>query len=591
VFKQCTQLLERLSRHRGAELKANEPAVLRARMAARLMAWILSRQDTSGSAHDGPEYQAATRTAQLYAEQGGFVDFARRVARGGTAEPLGAAIGKLLERVDALREQDDETFKKGLPLWLKAGRPSTEVLPIERVLDEVCVPFLADRPERKLLVLLMDGMSWANAVELLLDLEDHRMGPLAWRPPRYAQPRGDLLLPPVLANLPSVTDVSRSAFFAGKLIGPNDRDTSRDPARFASHAGLRKLLPDSPPRLLLRADVQTDSGHASPEALSLVRSTDRVVGIVINAIDEQLKAGQQIAVPYTVKSIRPLQDLLLAAAQTERAVLLIADHGHVPGARLRPITANLQPLGARWRALGPGEKPLDCEVELKGEGVCVPRGKEAVALLVRETDVHGSLSHEGEHGGAALSEVIAPAILIGAESLSAQYFRGDNRDPALDQRAFPRPSWWDLQLPSAKTSAVPAKAKKDRPQLALALPGEVAPKVPSPPPPPRPVALVSAPWHKRIEEALKAKPEAARSRLFAELVPRLQVLLEADNHQLAPGEFASRVGVLPFRVPGVIASMQEVLNLDGYAVVSFEQAQQLVRLDRSLFQLMFEDAR
>ena len=141
---------------------------------------------------------------------------------------------------------------------------------------------------------------------------------------------------------PTVTDVSRSAFFAGKLIPPNERDTSRDPDRFAAHTGLRKVMPDKAPRLLLRADVQSNGGQASTEAMSLVRSTDRVVGIVLNAIDEQLKAGQQIEVSYTLSAFRPLGDLLQAAAQAGRAVLLVADHGHVPGARLRPIVASLQ---------------------------------------------------------------------------------------------------------------------------------------------------------------------------------------------------------------------------------------------------------
>jgi hypothetical protein len=592
TFKECAQLLEQLASHRSAEQKAGQSQVQRVRMAVRLMAWMLSRQDLTTELADGPEYLAATRTAQLYAEQGGFVDFARRAARGSVADPLGAAIGKLLERVDTLRDQDDLTFKRGLPKWLEAGRTSPDVLPIDRALEALGVAFLVERADRKLLVLLMDGMSWSNAVELLLDLEQQRIAPLSWRPPAPLQLRGDLLLPPVLANFPTVTDVSRSAFFAGKLISPTERDTSRDPGRFANHAGLRKLMPDKPPRLLLRANVQADGGQASVEAISLVRSTDRVVGIVINAIDEQLKAGQQIDVDYNTRSIRPLADLLTAAAQAERAVLLVADHGHVPGTRLRPITASFQALGARWRALGDGEKALESEVALKGPGVCVPRGKEAVALLVRETDVHGSLSHQGEHGGAALAEVVAPALLIGAESLSAQHHRGENRDGGLDQRAFPRPLWWDLQLPVPKVATTATGKPKVIAEQPGLFPRELTaetPTAPTPMPRPRIVVPADAPWRKRVEEVLKAKPESQRPKLLAEILPRIQLLLEADNNQLAPAEFAARANLMTFRVPGAIASMQEVLNLDGYWVVTYEQAQQLVRLDRPLFRQLFEE--
>lgn len=72
-------------------------------------------------------------------------------------------------------------------------------MPIEHALEQSGADFLNGGSPRKLLVLVMDGMSWPNAVELLLSLEEElggRHAPLCW----MLEARQRL---PVLAALPS----------------------------------------------------------------------------------------------------------------------------------------------------------------------------------------------------------------------------------------------------------------------------------------------------------------------------------------------------------------------------------------------------
>ncbi|MBK6514239.1 MAG: BREX-2 system phosphatase PglZ [Polyangiaceae bacterium] len=232
LVTQGKQELEQLGRHRLA--RSRDGLLSRARMALRLAAYLLTRPDLAEQASIHGSYGAVFTYAHHYVEEGSFVDHARDTARGPEETPLEQALGAVLERLDAQRDEDDTTFARACASWVAAGaNDAGKVVPIAKGIDHFVVPFLKDAPHRKLLVVLLDGMSWANAVELLMDLEGHRYGLLrvADRTPR-----------PMLAALPTLTGVSRSAFFAGKPIKTGEpQDTSKDPERFATHAGLRKI--------------------------------------------------------------------------------------------------------------------------------------------------------------------------------------------------------------------------------------------------------------------------------------------------------------------------------------------------------------
>ncbi len=571
---------KRFADHRLAQVEAERPALERARMALRLLAWRHRRAQGAEAIEARPPVEQAPAIAAAYAQEGGFVDRARQTLRGSGLDEFGKACAAVLDGVDALRDAQDERFARALDAWTSRGRPPSGALPIEAAIDELAVKFLAKSDRRRLLVVLMDGMSWERCVELLLDLEQHGFAPIGEHFTRG--------LRPVMAAIPTVTDVSRSAFFAGKLPRPGEAlSASGDVQRFAGHKGLQKL--GLSPRLLLGGDAVARDGAATAKALDLVRSDERVVGVVLNAIDDQLSAGGHLKVTLGFESIPALRDLLRAAQFAGRAVLLAADHGHVPGARFGSPVAKGDG-STRWRSLAAGEQPGPREVALGGAGVWRPPGVERVALLYAESDCYGSGPREGEHGGTALAEVVAPAVLIAADELARQAEAEGVPDPGLEVRPLPRPTFWDLSLgPVAPTVPVASGRKREpRPapvaELTLSLPSVATPvpaATPVPTPSPAVVELVSQ--SKMLSAMLAQRPRAKRD----EVLRAVTVLAEAGG-TLSPELFAARFGALSVRVPGLVSVLSEVLNVDGYPVLLLDHAAKVVRLDLGKLEAVFK---
>jgi hypothetical protein len=481
-IERADEASKRLQNHRLARVTdSNEKRLSeRAEMALKLVAYLGTRPPFEGELRALGEHDVMRALAEHYAEHGAYVDAARAAARGETAGPLAQGIEAVLEAVDAARDLDDGRFAKGLASWVQAGSPSSSrVVPIERALEEFAVNFLKEKPHRKLLVVLLDGMAWANAVELLPSLEEAHVAPIRWKRGR---------LPPMLAALPTITTVSRAALFKGKLLAPSEaEDTAKDPARFAAHKGLVKLL-DEAPELYLRNDVETTTGDLSKKAALLVQSKARVVAVVVNAIDDQLKGSRQMRVPCDLSHIKPLGPLLQEATDAGRAVLLVADHGHVLGARMSSVSA--PDAGAkRWRPLGANDAPADNEVCVSVDSTWRPRGKAQVALLFRETEAYSGSSHVGEHGGASLAEVVSPAILVASDRLRQRVQLAEAEDDeALEVTPFPSPPWWDLRVQRAAVRTGPA------------------PTAPAPEPPPEPAKQLLIP----LVEVAPPKPPRER---------------------------------------------------------------------------------
>jgi hypothetical protein len=86
-------------------------------------------------------------------------------------------------------------------------------------------------------------------------------------------------------------------------------------------------------------------------------------------------------------------------------------------------------------------------------------------------------------------------------------------------------------------------------------------------------------------EMLAARaPRAADRKLVVQAVDYLLA-----RGGVAPGDaFATALGYLPFRVRGLVSTLQEALNVDGYAVVTFDPLGKQVRLDREKLEQQFE---
>jgi hypothetical protein len=577
----------KLRGHDLAQEDSQNALMERSRMALRLLAWReLSGREHLSRALEGPEPDRVPFLAAWYAGEGAFLDHARRAARGAAGDPLGEAIAAVVDEVGRLRDEYDKAFAQALPAWLARSRAAGAV-PIEDALERLAVPFLEESSSRKLLVLMLDGMAWANACELLLDLEAHGFAPTK----HQLGKDGKRLLEPMLAALPTVTDVSRSAFFAGKLPRAGEAlSTAGDPQRFEAHRGLLRVLQEGVAKLLLSSQVDDPSGGASRKARDLVASDERVVGLVLNAIDDTLRAGPQVRYRAVVDDIRPLRDLLQAARVAGRAILLVSDHGHVPGTRLESLAVP-HATGSRWRALSPEEEPRERELALSGDRVWRPRGKERVALLWSEADSYSSATREGEHGGASLAEVVAPAVFVAheklAEALRAQGETGAAVDE-LEVTAYPKPPFWTLDLPKAPSVSLPPRRARE-------------PKVPV-----QQVALPFArPTPQPVESAPASVPEIEllkRSAVFKAMLERrpklkerrdwifkaVAALFESEG-RLPPEVFAARTSTLLGRVPGAVSMLQEALNVDGTPVVVNDAQEKLVKLDRESFRAIFKD--
>lgn len=579
--------LKALETHRAFQEQGQTEAVKRAEMAVRLLAWLAARREIEAG---GTDHADVAAVGTWYAQEGGYVDWARRWARGSSNDPLGVGAQAVVERADRERARLDERFTRALKHWVSAGRPSHQVVPLDQALKRFGVSFLEQNRERRLLVLLMDGMAWAQAVELLQSLgtRAYGWGPLAWHGTHRV---GDGPYPVVLANLPTTTEVSRSAFFAGKEMPSGSAlNTQKDDERFRNNKALHPFCAQAlGPRLLLRAEGHNLDGSASNEALEVIRDTRRrIVGVVVNAIDASLKGDTQQAHKWTVDSIRSLAALLDTARDAGRNVLLVADHGHVRADRLRPIGAPAL-AGARWRPwLGDGDAVQAGELAFAGAGVYTPKGAQGVVLLTTEDLRYGGGAHAGEHGGATLAEVITPCLLLGWDELSS----GALVDPALKPRPAYVPDWWHFVVrPAVETPPVttppppPSKKKKAVPEAQLGLP------LPSQEPPP-PVG--SPPGKGRLEgpiaafaacDMLKARAPQAPER---EQVTSAVALLLSRGGALAAEVFAQHMGVLAFRVEGYVRRLQEVLNVDGYPVLRFDSAARQIFLDKAKLEQQFE---
>lgn len=598
--------LEKVTASHGAllehRLASQEPERVRHlwEMVLRLGRYLAHRQMALGRPTGGASHQEALDLAEEYSREGGFVDWARQRLRGETDGPLTPAFVAILEAVDALRVGDDERFARGLVAWLKAGQPTSQVLPIASVTKILVRPLLEGHPRRKLLVLLMDGMSWANAVQLVGSLADEqdRWAPAAWRPKGFSGLSGGQL-PPVLASLPTLTQVSRAALFAGKFSPKQGHEgTHKDPKRWAENGQVRQVSgEEEKPVLLIGQEILGEHQLLSPKALSALEDDQqRVVAMVWNTIDDQLKSSKHAFFEATTSSIKVLSELLAIAASHGRAVLLVSDHGHVPGSHLAG-KGKAESGGARWRSVGEVESAREFEIKLPADKSWAPHGATGVAAIWDDRACYGT-PHHGEHGGMSLAEVVAPAVLLVPETL-AEAVPGEVDEELRPQR-LEEPLWWDLET-SMVAQPAPAMAVAGRAaaapavsthQLGLTGISPPEPVVSEPAAAPAKAATAKSAWPElvaKLEKApvFKAHVKGLQPERVQEALRIVALLVEAGD-QIPDAQLARTCRVLPHRVSGLVARASEVLAIDGYAVVEHHLAAKQVRLDKEKLTQLYQ---
>jgi hypothetical protein len=376
--------LEAVQEHSLARLDSRALDV--ARMSVRLLRWLGEQPEAVASVAAGVSRHVA---------DWGWVD--RALAVVWTGDPLGDevvghAYRRLHDAVRARRDGLDEQFAARLVTWAAqaASAGSGGCLLVEDVLAKVVAPLVDAGPAP--LIIVVDGMSSAVAAELGVQLQDRAWTEISRHPDQRQA---------AVSVLPSITRLSRASLLSGKLT---EGDQAVESTGFSAFWRARRR--DA--ALFHKADLAGPAGHRLAEPLVQALSGETVVGVVLNTIDDALDHGREgDRTGWRLQDITYLPELLDAARGYGRPVVIVADHGHVLD-RSRPGDGPTSAPGvesARWRTGAPEAG----EVEVAGPRVLAGGGR--VVLPWRE-DIHYTPRKAGYHGGASLAEVTVPLLVV-----------------------------------------------------------------------------------------------------------------------------------------------------------------------------------
>ncbi|MBT3154265.1 BREX-2 system phosphatase PglZ [Streptomyces sp. CHD11] len=569
--------VRRLADHRLAAEPEEAARVERARMGRRLARWL---------AADPPaEAPTVADAVQRHVAETGWADLAlEHIEAGGDPDPvLKAAYDTLGMRVRDRRRQIDASFARSLAAWTQAGTQPGSMLTVETFLEQVVRPVVRHGEGRRVLFLVLDGMSAAIASELGEELRRTwaEFDPL---------PEGALRRRAMAAALPTLTAVSRTSLFAGRLMKGTQADEKR---LFPAHT----WWGGAPAAVFHKDDLRTEQagdtfGPALTEALHDGRTH---VAVVLNTIDDRLAKEQKLGDgAWHVDHVAGLRDLLRVAALQGMAVLLTSDHGHVVDRHGVRVDA-ADPPSARHRP--PGDSPLaEPEITLSGPRVVWPEPGATVVALWDADSRYTSLK-AGYHGGASLAEFTIPVLAFlpfGAEPPKGWRELGDQR-----------PQWWSERTqddasavtgPAAPADApagrAPARPKKRQPELpeshetlfplTVTGGGDDTPVTP---------ALVS-PDDALIHGLLASETYQAQLGLLARKPPQEQIRKAlatlVDAGTLPVSALAQRVGLPPTRGDGFAAVLRQLVNYDGVQVLETLPDGRTLRLHVALLRDQFD---
>ncbi|GAA2711456.1 MULTISPECIES: BREX-2 system phosphatase PglZ [Streptomyces] len=589
--EKVTAAVTALAEHALASDRTTQARIERVRMAARLRRWLASQPDSAiASVADG--------TARQISELG-WVDRAlEHLEAGGDADnALADAYSQIGAQVRAKRRELDHAFSERLAVWTADGTAPGAMLTVESFLERVVAPVVTC-PGRRVLLLLVDGMSAAIAAELGEELRGHwsEFDPLQETtgvPARRA----------VAAALPTLTAVSRTSLFAGTLMNGDQNDEKR---LFPQHP----CWNGAPAAIFHKDDLRSpDTGSPFSTALTDALADGHThVAVVLNTVDDRLAQEQKLGDgTWQAKEIGGLEPLLRAARANDMTVLLTSDHGHVIERRSRKLDVTGATIGSA-RHRNPGGPVTPAEIELAGPRVVWPEpGSQIVAL--RDHDTRYTALKAGYHGGATLAEFTIPLLALlpfGAEPPMGWRELGD-----------PAPSWWveesedgaevETGATGADAGAVPdtsvsrphrKQTKKAAPPVAegaISLFGEEEVAIPAPQEPASPaVEPVTAPASASAEGPAAALVErlmatelyqaqldllARKPRDKAVLPKALAALVEAGT--LPMTALAERAGHPATRAPGFAATLAQLLNYDGAQILEILPDNRTLRLHRA----------
>ena len=537
-------------------------------MAMRLVRWL-------GESQSRDEVKSLADAANRHLSDGGYIDWARLTLRSGDpVRELSEAYAKLFDKVTTAREVDSLRFAELLRDWTAAKSTDETIVPVEQVLERMVAPIAAAKP---VLVVVIDGMSVAVFRELMADVLGHDWVLLA---------EEGVGLRPALATVPSVTEVSRTSLLTGKLAqghAPNEK------VGFAEHPALLKTCRSGfPPVLFHKASLQeTDDSSLAADIRKEIGSAHRkIVGVVVNAVDDHLLKGEQIDTRWSRDEIKVLPVLLHEAKMAGRTVILLSDHGHILDCNAK---GKQYEGGERWRF---DETNLsEGELKVSGVRVVIPETRKLIAPWTEK--IRYGIKKNGYHGGVSPQEMVIPIAVLN----SSNAFPAGWSEAPVDT-----PLWWDIA--TSPTNAEPETVLKLKPaepkpvpsgmlfnvdelvqQAENAAPVVVIPDSIATPP------KAQAEWISRL---LLSHVYEEQKRLGGRSVPadtvitRLLQAIDERGGKITSAALARAIQMPPLRLRGLLAIAQRVFNVDGYEVLSRDDVSDTIQLDRALLLKQFD---
>lgn len=562
-----------VKQHVLASFTAQQETMQRAEMAIRLVRWLKL----------APETFANTAAAlSEYIKQGSFADWARSVVWSGDAhEGLSKVYHLVTERVGEKREAQNKAFAQHMDSIARGDVLPDNFIPVEAALQRLVAPIAKENP---VLFLVLDGMSEAVYRELNEDLVKHHWLELRTESAQDA--------PCLVAALPTITQVSRCSLLSGFLQKGGAADEKK---AFAAHPELKKLASTKfPPTVYHKADlIQSGSGALNDDVRSKLANTEyRLLGMVINAIDDQLSSSSQVSVGWTLDSISLLRQVLEAAREAGRVVIITSDHGHVLDHDSFYQPSALES-GERYRLAS--DNIFEYEVQLSGNRVVTTDS--TVVLPWSERLRYTKSKSMGYHGGASLQEVVIP-LGVFAHSAHAGALPGWVEVPRH------LPEWWhaesivnevagsytsSVQDAALTAGKVTKKSKKAKESEAVAgVMGDMFVSSTE-------VVLVGATQRSAWIDTLfgssiyqQVKNRAGRTAVKEEQLRALIQLLDQHQGQVMEAVVLRHLAIPKLRLRGFLAGAQKLLNIDGYPILSVDRESQTIKLSISDLKTQFE---
>jgi len=473
-------------------------------------------------------------SASSYAGNDAFVDLARRLIWRGETEPsLISAYRTLDERVFEVRQAANKRFAELLADWLVAGSTDRRILGVEEIIAEVIAPLASERP---LLLVVLDGMGWQTWLELAPDLD--RNGWDEFIDEGVAGRRVGI------ATIPSLTTYSRTSLLCGALRTGSQTDEK---------AGFPSALVPLDTVLFHKADLVPSGGSTvAPAVLEAISDPSRrVVGIVINEIDDALSGGLLSDRRFRIPQMGPLSSCLDAALDAGRLCVVTADHGHVVD--YEGAYSGAGGGAERWRP-ATGDKD-DNEIVLSGRRVLAGDGRVIAPWTERVRYTTGKSA--GYHGGATPQEMLVPIAVFAPRGAEVPGYRA--AAPAT-------PAWWDEE------ALLPPPIQQTPREATTLL--EISPASPE--------------W---VEQLLRSQLYATQRGRFGRTAPdderarRMLSCIAARAGRATVAAIAQAIDAPEHRARGALAGLRRVLAVDGFDVLSVHEDD--VALDQMLLAQQF----